>query len=77
MEGNNNLNEANSPANGNEQKKGWKQFFTLGEVGGYFFRRKDPSRPSNINIKMMHGINKISIIVFLLGIIFLILKRFL
>ncbi|HTE30771.1 MAG TPA: DUF6728 family protein [Chryseolinea sp.] len=58
-------------------KKGWKQFFSLGEVGGYFFRRKDPSRPTNINIKMMHGINKISIVVFLLGVIFLIVKRFL
>lgn len=59
------------------QKGGWKEFFTLGEVGRYFFRRKDPSRPSNINIKMMHGINKISIVVFLLGVIFLILKRIL
>lgn len=57
------------------QKGGWKEFFTLGEVGGYFFRRKDPSRPSNINIKMMHGINRISIVIFLLGVIFLILKR--
>lgn len=56
---------------------GLKEFFTLGEVGRYFFRKKDPSRPSNINIKMMHGINKISIIVFLLGVIFLILKRIL
>jgi hypothetical protein len=54
-----------------------KEFFTLGEVGGYFFRRKDPSRPSNINIKMMHGVNKISIIIFILGILFLILKRLL
>jgi hypothetical protein len=54
-----------------------RQFFTLGEVGGYFFRKKNSGRPTNINIKMMHGINKISIIVFLLGVIFLILKRFL
>ena len=54
-----------------------RQFFTLGEVGGYFFRKKDPARPSNINIKMMHGINKISIIIFLLGVIFIIVKRFL
>jgi hypothetical protein len=61
----------------NRKKNKVKEFFTLGEVGGYFFRRKDPSRPSNINIKMMHGINKISIIVFLLGVIFLILKRLL
>ena len=54
-----------------------KNFLTLGEVGRYFFRKKDPSRPSNINIKMMHGINKISIIIFLLGVLFLIVKRFL
>jgi hypothetical protein len=55
---------------------GIRQFFRLGEVGGYFFRGKDPSRPSNFNIRMMHGINKISIIIFLLGVIFIILKRF-
>ena len=60
-----------------KKKRGWKQFFSLGEVGGYFFRKKDPSRPSNINIRMMHGINKISIVVFLLGVIYLILKRLL
>jgi hypothetical protein len=59
------------------ERRGWKQFFSLGEVGGYFFRKKDPARPTNINIKMMHGINKISIVVFLLGVIFLILKRLL
>jgi hypothetical protein len=60
-----------------DRKRSWKDFFSLGEVGGYFFRGKDPSRPSNFNIKMMHGINRISIIVFLLGVIFLILKRLL
>jgi hypothetical protein len=61
-----------------QKEQSWfKRFFSLGEVGGYFFRRKDPSRPSNINIRMMHGINKISIVVFLLGVLFLILKRFL
>ncbi|MDZ7646325.1 MAG: DUF6728 family protein [Cytophagales bacterium] len=48
----------------------------MGEVGGYFFRKKDPNRPSNINIKMMHGINKISIAIFLVAILYLILKRF-
>ena len=66
-----------NPSNSPEQKKGLRQFFQLGEVGGYFFRKKDPSRPSDINIKMMHGINKISIIVFLLGVIYIVLRRFL
>jgi hypothetical protein len=55
-------------------KKGWKDFFSLGEVGGYFFRKKDPSRPSNINLRMMHGVNKISIAIFLLGVLYLIYK---
>ncbi len=64
-------------SNSNTQKKGIKQFFQLGEVGGYFFRKKDPSRPSDVNIRMMHGINKISIIVFLLGVIYIVLRRFL
>lgn len=63
--------------NPNKKRGGLKEFFKLGEVGGYFFRGKDPSRPTNINIKMMHGINKISIVIFLLGVIFLILKRIL
>jgi hypothetical protein len=62
---------------GEKKKLGFREFLSLGEVGGYFFRRKDSNRPSNVNIKIMHGINKISIIVFLLGIIFLVLKRFL
>jgi hypothetical protein len=59
-----------------KKKSGLRNFISLGEVGGYFFRKKDPNRPSNINIKLMHGINKISIIVFLLGVIFIIIKRF-
>jgi len=59
----------------NEKKKGGlREFFSLGEVGGYFFRKKDPSRPNNINIRMMHGVNKISIVVFLAGVIYLIFK---
>lgn len=59
------------------QKQGLKEFFSLGEVGGYFFRKKDPSRYSDINVRMMHGINKISIIVFLLGVIYIVLRKFL
>ncbi|MBN8650671.1 MAG: hypothetical protein J0L67_04560 [Cytophagales bacterium] len=61
---------------GEKKKLSVREFFTLGEVGGYFFRKKDPSRPSNINIRMMHGINKISIAIFLVGVLYLILKRF-
>ena len=69
--------KAETPAPAAKKRGGIKECFSLGEVGDYFFRKKDPARPSNINIKMMHGINKISIVIFLLGVIFLIVKRFL
>ena len=60
-----------------QKRSAWREFISLGEVGGYFFRKKDPSRPNNLNIRMMHGINKISIAVFLLAVIYLLAKRFL
>lgn len=65
----------NQQGTGERKKLSFREFLSLGEVGGYFFRRKDPSRPLNFNIRMMHGINKISIAVFLLGVLYLILKR--
>lgn len=52
-----------------------KEYFNFGEVLGYFFRKKDPNHKPNFSLRMMHGINKISIIVFLMGIIFFILKH--
>ncbi len=52
-----------------------KEYFQLGEVFQYFFRKKDPNRKTNFNLRMMHGINKISIIMFLIGMIYLISKN--
>lgn len=59
-----------------KKDRNWlREFFSLGEVGGYFFRKKDPNRPKNINIKAMHIINKIAILIFLVCLI-IILKRY-
>jgi hypothetical protein len=63
--------------NASKRKRSLKEFFKMGEVGGYFFRGKDPSRPNNINIRMMHGVNRISIIIFLAAFIFWLIKRLL
>lgn len=60
-----------------EKSTGVKRYFEVGEVFGYFFRKKDPNRPVNFNLKMMHGINKISIIMFLIAIVFFLSKKFL
>ena len=38
------------------------------------FRKPDPEAPSSFNLKLMHGINKISILVFFVAIIIFIIK---
>jgi len=65
----------NQSGAGEKKKLSVREFLSLGEVGGYFLRKKDPNRPSNINLKMMHGINKISIAIFLAAVVYMILKR--
>ncbi len=46
------------------------------EVLTYFFRKKDPNRPSNFNIRAMHTINKISILMFIIAISIYLIKKF-
>ena len=60
-----------------KQKQSEKQFFNLSEVTGYFFRKKGDYPKGDFNLRAMHFINKFSIIVFLLGILYLILKNIL
>ena len=74
---NNEMENQDKPSDppGGKKKVGIKEFFSLGEVAGYFFRKKKTDQPVNINTRIMHGINRIAIIVFLAGIIYLILKR--
>ncbi|WP_338092191.1 DUF6728 family protein [Solitalea lacus] len=43
----------------------------------YYFRKKDPNRPTNFNIKVMHWINRIAIIMFLAGVIYKLVEVFL
>jgi hypothetical protein len=57
-----------------QSKPGFKDYFALSEVFGYFFRKPDPNRPKNFNIKAMHTINKISMLMFLIGVILFIFK---
>ncbi|MEP0711245.1 DUF6728 family protein [Algoriphagus sp.] len=61
------------------ESKKIKGFFNMGDFGNYFvrvFQKPDPDQKSNFNLRMMHGINKISIVVFLLAIIVWVVKRF-
>ena len=42
-----------------------RNLFNLGEVFGYFFRKHDPNRKTNFNLRTMHFINKLSMSMFL------------
>lgn len=41
-----------------------------------YLRKKDPNAPANMNIKFMHGMNRISIFMFLFAMIVLLVRLF-
>jgi len=43
----------------------------------YLFRKKEPTRPDNINIRIMHCINAFAITVFLSGVLWKLIHVFL
>ena len=58
----------------NKEKNALKEYFQLGELGGYFFRKKDSKQPKGFSLKAMHFVNKLSILMFLAGLIYMIFK---
>lgn len=40
----------------------------------FYIKKRDPNKPASFNIKFMHGINRISLFMFLLAIIVIIIK---
>lgn len=59
---------------GTEDQQRKPDYWNLKEAISYFFRKKDPASRGNINLKIMHGINRLAIVIFLLGVIYLIIK---
>lgn len=55
-----------------------KNFLSIGPVFAYFFRvfskDKEGKYPHSFNLKMMHGINKISIIMFVICLIIMVTR---
>jgi len=52
-----------------------KGLFDFSEVLTYFFRKKDPNRRTNFNLRTMHTINKISMLMFLAGVVYFIITH--
>ncbi|WP_167855684.1 DUF6728 family protein [Hymenobacter fodinae] len=53
-----------------------KGLFDFGPVFGYFFRKNDPNRKTNFNLRTMHFINKLSMSMFLVAFIVLLYRWF-
>ena len=49
----------------------WQQILTY-----FYIRKRDPNAPKNLNIKFMHGMNRISLFMFLIAIIIMIVRLF-
>jgi len=53
-------------------------YFSMGvwnQVAHYFYlKKKDPNAPNSQFVKYMHGINRISILLFLTGMVILVVK---
>lgn len=49
----------------------WNQILTY-----FYIRRRDPNEPRNVNIKFMHGMNRISLFMFLIAIIVMLVRMF-
>jgi hypothetical protein len=41
-----------------------------------FLRKRDPNEPHNTNIRLMHGMNRISILVFLFALVVMLFRLF-
>jgi len=47
----------------------WRQILTY-----FYIRKRDPNEPRNIDLKFMHGMNRISLFMFLVAIIVMIVR---
>lgn len=53
-----------------------RDFFLSLPLYMYFFRKKDPARPTSFNIRVMHWINAIAILLFVGGITWKLIQWF-
>lgn len=62
-------------AENKKQKSGIKHYWQLGELWGYFLRKKNTEEKPDFTLRSMHFVNKFSILIFLMAILYLIIKH--
>ena len=49
----------------------WRQILTY-----FYIRKRDPGEPRNMSLKFMHGMNRISLFMFLVAVIIMLIRLF-
>ena len=52
-----------------------KEYFQFNELLNYFFRKKNTDEKPDFSLRSMHFVNKFSMIVFLIAVIYLVIKH--
>ena len=50
-----------------KKQKKISYYFDFSEVLNYFFRKKDSKRKTNFSIRAMHRVNRLAILMFIIG----------
>lgn len=53
-----------------------RELFQLNELFDYFFRKRKGTTKRDFSLRSMHFVNKLSMIIFLLAVIYLMIKHF-
>ena len=58
-----------------KERASTKEYFQFKELFSYFFRKKGGDKKADFSLRSMHFVNKFSMIVFLIAIIYLVIKH--
>lgn len=58
-----------------EEGNSVKELLDLKDLFSYFFRKKDKSTKADFSLRSMHFVNKLSMTIFLVAILYLIIKN--
>jgi hypothetical protein len=53
-----------------------KEYFNIGPLFTYFFRKKDPNEKESVALRTMHVVNKVSMLIFLVCLIVILYRLF-
>ena len=57
-----------------KERASFKEYFQVNELFSYFFRKKSSGNKADFSLRSMHFVNKFSMTVFIIAVIYMIIK---